>query len=161
MNEKTPQLNKNINVKNFENRTQIMRTFDNMYYEEFSWLCSLSNKNKLYCWICLISAPYKFKNNFIKGHIDIKNIGRASERDENSDIHKKSVLMLFDLRKKQKNHQNCLVIISDQIEHMKRGKKSSKFSHLQQYFSFGGASLFEEIQKKMELTKEIFQIYII
>lgn len=75
----------------------------------------------------------KSKNNFIKGHSDIKNFNRAAERHENSGCHKNSVLKHFELMKNLLSAKKIFGHHMGTNEAFKKRKNNPKCFLMQQF----------------------------
>lgn len=70
------------------------RHFSNQYYEQFVWLTGCKEKNKLFCWACVLFANEKSVWNST-GFSDINNLSKAAKRhSKESSSHLSAIIKL-------------------------------------------------------------------
>lgn len=89
----------NIYLPNAKNETKVSsRSSHKTWYRSHKWLCGSFNKQRLFCWPCIILG--RVKNVWISdGYFDLKNLSRSVKMHEASKDHTHNFIRLVRLEK--------------------------------------------------------------
>ncbi|KAJ2938633.1 hypothetical protein O0L34_g11961 [Tuta absoluta] len=97
-------------LANKNEKTEVKRRFRVALYEKYPWLTGSCQRNKMYCFTCLLFANNLTSGKWDKeGYSDLRNVHVAAQKHSQNVRHLKNVLLLTRLRKPQEIPSNICV----------------------------------------------------